>query len=376
MLERTVAKDVQAEFEGISLLFWKVVLNHCMWLQVCFAHLAGERTSGGARNVESKKNPLCYSFHKDIPPVGDALCLELPSRPSQPSHQCFENSQRNRSTEMILTSHGNSGSSSEYKEEVMLAIVKVCDRVKHSVQLEELMQHMAEKQLAVLGFSGVIHSFGNNLVTSSSPDLLLDMHSLTGKPNKVAGKSQPAKVEWLHSKKANILPCITFFKSCVQPVFTGRLHHDTFAYLTGASNHKENATGEKETQLMGLGSKIMFQQVKRVLTRQLQTKTKYKCPFTVKDNYADEVVIQSMLLVKALIRNFLHSAKILEKLDEIKRDVSGHYKQAVGAFNIAQIIFNLKSKWFQYSRRGYNFLLKIKADAIHTLLKMQVLCNI
>jgi len=336
VLERTLAKDVQAECED-------------------------EKTFGGARSVESQKNP-----------------------------------QRNRSTEMILTSHANSlgaccqilrhclrgmqplcsGSSSEYK---MLAIVKVCDRVKYSVQLDELMQHVAEKQLVILAFSGVIHSFGNNLVTSSSPDLLLDVCSLTGKPNKVARKSQPGKVEWLHSKKANTLPCMTFSKSCVQPVFTGHLHHDTFAYLTGASNHKENAKGEKETQFMGLKSRIMFQQVKRVVARQLQAKTKYNCPFTVKDNYADEVVIQSMLLVKALIHNFLHSAKILEKLDEIKRDVSGHYKQTVGAFNISQIIFHLKSKWFQYSRKGYNFLLKIKADAIHTFettLKMQGLCNV
>jgi len=92
--------------------------------------------------VESQKNPLCYSFHK-----------ELPSRPSRPSHQRFENAQRNRSTEMILTSHANSlgaccqilrhclrgmqplrsDSSSEYKT---LAIVKVCDRMKHSVQLD------------------------------------------------------------------------------------------------------------------------------------------------------------------------------------------------------------------------------------------------
>jgi len=371
VLERTVAEDVQAEFED-------------------------EKTSRGARIVESRKIPLCYSFHKDIPPVGDAFCLELPSRPPRPSHQRFENAQRNRSTEMILISHAISlgvcyqilrhclrgmqpfcsGSSSEYKKEVMLAIMKVCDRVKHSVQQEQLMQHVAEKQLAVLGFSGVIHSLGNNLITSSSPDLLLDMCSLTGKPNKVAGKSQPGKGEWLHSKKANILPCMTFSKSCVRPVFAG---YDTFAYLTGASNHKESATGEKETELMGPDSRIMFQQVKRVVTRQLQAKTKYNCPFTVKDNYA-EVVIQSMLLVKALfIHNFLHSAKILEHLDEIKRDVSSLYKQAVWAFNVSQIIFYLKSKWSQYSRKGYDFLLKIKAVAIHTFettLKMQVLCKI
>ena len=244
-------------------------------------------------------------------------------------------------------------SSSEYQKLDRLAIIKVCDEEKRCVQLEQLVQQALAKKLpAVLKVS---YRFCNNI--SSSPGVILGMHSLRGKPDEVVGKAQPNQVEWVHSKKALSssisLRGVTYLEACIQLLCSEHpnCYCSASVHIIQHSNIMEqvqSAAVEKRMQLRGLRLKI---QARRVASQQLQAQP---------HNY-DHKMVKSLH-----ISNFLYN-RILEKVNGTKPDViiSEQHKQAVWASSIPPIKLYLKLKWFKFSRKGYDCLLKIKTDVLN-----------